>query len=84
MQDVYERLDHNTLLCYRSQISLQRELGQLLEEDQSLYKFLLSEATSLELSSFRSGKDPSSKHINVMNSNSEDDNMDDVIPGTRG
>ena len=51
MQDVYERLDLDTTLRYRSRIELKKELGQDVEEDlESLCSFLRSEATTLELS----------------------------------
>ena len=52
MQDVYERLDQDTVRMYRSKIELKRELGQPAEEDlHSLCDFIRSEATTLELSS---------------------------------
>ena len=51
MQDVYERLDQDTALRYRSRIELKRELGILVTEDlDSLAAFIRSEATTLELS----------------------------------
>ena len=49
-QDVYERLNHDTLHRYRSKISLQKELKQPAEEDlESLCKFLRLEATTLDI-----------------------------------
>ena len=51
MQDVYERLDRNTALRFRSKIELIKELGQDAVEDlDSLSSFIRSEATTLELS----------------------------------
>ena len=50
MQDVYERLDRNTALRFRSKIELIKELGQDVVEDlDSLSSFIRSEATTLEL-----------------------------------
>ena len=52
MQDVYERLDEDTVRRYRSKIELKRELGQTVDEDLlSLCDFIRSEATTLEVSS---------------------------------
>ena len=51
MQDVYEHLEQDTALRYRSRIQLKRELGILVTEDlDSLVGFIRSEATTLELS----------------------------------
>ena len=51
MQDIYERLDRNTTLRYRSRIELKRELGKDAVEDlESLSNFIRSEATTLEMS----------------------------------
>ena len=51
MQDVYQRLDHNTALRYRSKMELKKELGGNVEEHlDRLSTFLHSEATTLELS----------------------------------
>ena len=53
MQDVYERMDVDTTLRYRSKIELKRELGgdevDVCEDLGSLSDFLRSEATTLEL-----------------------------------
>ena len=51
MQDVYERLDRDTALRFRSQLELKRELGREVVEDlENLCIFIRSEATTLELS----------------------------------
>ena len=61
MQDVYEKLDEDTVRRYRSKIELKRELGQIVEEDlHSLCDFIRSEATTLELST---GLSHSSKKV---------------------
>ena len=50
MQDVYERLDRDTALRYRSKLDLQRGLGQDVDDDlESLSEFLRREAETLEL-----------------------------------
>ena len=61
MQDVYEKLDEDTVRRYRSKIELKKELGQIVEEDlHSLCDFIRSEATTLELST---GLSHSSKKV---------------------
>ena len=60
LQDVFERLDQDTSLHYRSKMELKRELlesshsfrgGEVIEADlDSICKFIRSEATTLELS----------------------------------
>ena len=50
MQDIYERLNVEIAIRYRSKIELQKGLGQNVEEDiDSLCTFLRAEATTLEL-----------------------------------
>ena len=52
IQDVYEKLDEDTVRRYRSKIELKRELGQNVDEDlHSICDFIRAEATTLELSS---------------------------------
>ena len=62
MQDVYEHLEQDTALRYRSRIQLKRELGILVTEDlDSLAGFIRSEATTLELSASSTIPGPATK-----------------------
>ena len=73
LQDVFQRLDTDTSLRYRSKIELKRELllessgsTSTVEADlDSLCKFIRSEATTLELSSTNNTQTEHLKSVNV-------------------
>ena len=75
LQDIFERLDSDTSLRYRSKIELKRELllesssgnANIIETDlDSLCKFIRSEATTLELSSANNSPPDHLKAVNVL------------------
>ena len=67
MQDIYERLNHDIALRYRNKLSLQKDIGQNVEEGiDSLCRFLRAEATTLELTSSSTPNLSSVKTINAV------------------
>ena len=73
LQDIFERLDSETSLRYRSKIELKRELlsvsssNSMVEADlDSLCKFLRSEATTLELSGKHFQQPDHLKSVNIV------------------
>ena len=71
LQDVYEKLDHDTTMRYRSKLELKRELssprtkesGDCDENLESLCSFIRSEATTLELTTGLSFPEKSVKRL---------------------
>ena len=84
MQDIYERLDHDTTRRYCGKIELKKELGVVAQEDlDSLCDFIRSEATTLELSARPSQqyseKPPILKKVNFLETTPVDETSVNMV-----